>query len=69
MDLEDHLFILKPEGLAGATGSISGSSGLVTRGSSGFDSGQFDISLYAYVHSKLHKDTKGRLAIETETGN
>jgi len=66
VDLEDNLFILEPEGLEGASGAISVQTGLTQRGISGFDSGQFDISLYAYVHSKLHKDTKGRLAIETE---
>jgi hypothetical protein len=58
-------FEIIPEGLSGVSGLITATP-LVTIGKAGFTSGLYDISLYAYVHSKLLKDTDGRLLVTTE---
>lgn len=58
-------FGIVQETLAGVSGLITATA-LVSPGVAGFISGAYDISLYAYVHSKLMKDTEGRLMVTTE---
>ena len=53
------------EGIAGVA-SIQGTTIRSARGKSGFQSGQFDISLYAMVNNKVYQSTDGRLSVQTE---
>ena len=54
------------EDLQGASGIVTPLTFVKEAGAKGFTSGQYDISLYAYVYSKLMNDTSGRLMITTE---
>ena len=65
VDLLGDELVFESEGIAGVN-PIHGTTYVSVHGESGFSSGQYDISLYAYVHSKVHSDTQGRLVTETE---
>jgi hypothetical protein len=54
------------EDLQGASGIVTPLTFVTEAGAKGFTSGQYDVSIYAYVHSKLMNDTSGRLMITTE---
>ena len=65
IDLLGDELVFKNEGIKGVN-PLFGTTIVDVQGESGFTSGQYDISLYAYVHSKIHSDTEGRLVTETE---